>query len=76
MLHFNLQLVYLCSSLLNTEHTNIRQFKILRYKTKKNYLFTDLENFPEKIYKFNVIINVCQYIFFQFFNYARAIHGK
>lgn len=43
------------------------------YKKKKK---NDLENFPEHIYKFNVIINVCQYIFFQFFNYARAIHGK
>lgn len=40
------------------------------------YKKADLENCQENIYKFNGILNMCQYILFQFFDYARATHEK
>lgn len=40
------------------------------------YKKAGLENCQENIYKFNGILNMCQYIFFQSFDYGRATNDK
>lgn len=62
-----------------TEHASARQYKFYSYSIKQImfiYKKADLENCQQNIYKFNGILNMCQYILFQFFDYARAFHEK
>lgn len=62
-----------------TEHASARQFKLYSYSIKQImfiYKKADLENCQENIYKLNGILNMGQYILFQFFDYARATHEK